>query len=90
MRQASGRGTRHYSELADREEKSDKARMVERLKQLKLQREEAANKPAAPIYGERETDCEAQSGQSAAQSSSAFETTDTLTQRHERLIGTSA
>jgi len=24
--------------------------MVERLKQLKLQREEAANKPAAPIY----------------------------------------
>jgi len=41
---------RHYSELADQEEQSDKARMAERLRQLKLQREEAANKPSAPIY----------------------------------------
>jgi hypothetical protein len=41
---------RHYSDLADREEQADKARMAERLKQLKLQRGEATNKPAAPIY----------------------------------------
>jgi hypothetical protein len=41
---------RHYNELADREERSDKARMAERLNELKLQREAAANKPAAPIY----------------------------------------
>jgi len=41
---------RHYSDLADSEEQSDRARMAERLKQLKLQREEAANKPVALIY----------------------------------------
>jgi hypothetical protein len=41
---------RHYSELADREEQADKAKMAERLKQLKLQREQATNKPAAPIF----------------------------------------
>lgn len=40
----------HYGELADREEQSDKARIAERLKQLKLQREEAANKATALIY----------------------------------------
>ena len=33
---------RHYSELADREERADKARMAERLRQLRLKREEAA------------------------------------------------
>jgi len=33
---------RHYSELADREERADKARMAERLRQLRLEREEAA------------------------------------------------
>ena len=32
----------HYSELADREERADKARTAERLKQLKLKREEVA------------------------------------------------
>src|SRR5262249_42539957 len=32
----------HYSELADREERADKARMAERLRQLKQKREEAA------------------------------------------------
>jgi hypothetical protein len=41
---------RHYNELADREEKSDKAKMAERLKQLKLQRQEAAEKAISPIY----------------------------------------
>jgi hypothetical protein len=41
---------RHYSDLADREEQVDKSRMAERLKQLKLQRGEATNKPTAPIY----------------------------------------
>jgi len=33
---------RHYMELADREEQSDKARMAKRLERLKLQRQEAA------------------------------------------------
>ena len=33
---------RHYSELADREERADKARMAERLRQLRRKREEAA------------------------------------------------
>jgi len=33
---------RHYRELADREEQSDKARMAEQLKLLKLKRQEAA------------------------------------------------
>jgi hypothetical protein len=33
---------RHYRELADREEQSDKARMAEHLKMLKLKRREAA------------------------------------------------
>lgn len=33
---------RHYRELADREEQSDKARVAEHLKMLKLQRREAA------------------------------------------------
>jgi hypothetical protein len=41
---------RHYSELADREEQADKARMAERLRQLKLQREQVAAKPTDPIY----------------------------------------
>ena len=31
---------RHYSELADREERADKTRMAERLRQLRLKREE--------------------------------------------------
>jgi hypothetical protein len=33
---------RHYSELADREVRADKARTAERLRQLRLRREEAA------------------------------------------------
>jgi hypothetical protein len=33
---------RHYKELAEREEQSDKARMAEHLKMLKLKRREAA------------------------------------------------
>jgi len=33
---------RHYSELADREERADKTRMAERLRQLRLKREEVA------------------------------------------------
>jgi hypothetical protein len=33
---------RHYRELADREEQSDRARMAEHLKMLKLKRREAA------------------------------------------------
>jgi hypothetical protein len=33
---------RHYRELADREERSDKARMAEHLELLKLKRREAA------------------------------------------------
>jgi hypothetical protein len=33
---------RHYSELANREERADKARMAERLEQLSLERQEAA------------------------------------------------
>jgi hypothetical protein len=33
---------RHYSELADREERVDEARMAERLRQLRLKREESA------------------------------------------------
>jgi hypothetical protein len=32
---------RHYSELAGREEQADKARMAERLEQLRLKRQEA-------------------------------------------------
>jgi hypothetical protein len=39
---------RHYSELADREERADKARMAERLRQLKLKREEAAARVRQP------------------------------------------
>jgi hypothetical protein len=35
---------RHYSELADREEQADKARMAERLRQLRLKRQEAPHK----------------------------------------------
>jgi hypothetical protein len=33
---------RHYRELADREERSDKARMAERLEQLRRRRQETA------------------------------------------------
>jgi hypothetical protein len=39
---------RHYSELADREERSDKAKMAERLKQLKQKRAEAAKQKGLP------------------------------------------
>jgi hypothetical protein len=41
---------RHYSELADREEQSDKARMAERLKLLRLQREKMAEQAISSIY----------------------------------------
>ncbi len=33
---------RHYKELADREERADKARMAERIELLRLRRREAA------------------------------------------------
>ncbi|MFZ1152031.1 MAG: hypothetical protein WAR76_20235 [Xanthobacteraceae bacterium] len=41
---------RHYSELADREEQWDKARMAERLKRLRLQREKMAEQAISSIY----------------------------------------
>jgi hypothetical protein len=41
---------RHYTELADREEQSDKAKMAERLKQLRLQREQMAEQAIGLIY----------------------------------------
>jgi hypothetical protein len=44
---------RHYSELADREEQSDKARMAERLERLRLQRQEAAEQ--APLSAGSDT-----------------------------------
>jgi len=37
---------RHYSELADREERADKARMAERLEQLRLERQAPVARPA--------------------------------------------
>jgi hypothetical protein len=43
---------RHYMELADREEQSDKARMAKRLERLKLQRQEAAAQTASPAGSE--------------------------------------
>jgi len=39
----------HYSELADREEQADKARMAERLARLKHEREEAAKQKLPSI-----------------------------------------
>jgi hypothetical protein len=39
---------RHYSELADREEQSDKAKMAERLTRLKQKRAEPAEQRAEP------------------------------------------
>jgi hypothetical protein len=33
---------RHYSELADREEQADKARVAERFRELRLKRQDAA------------------------------------------------
>jgi hypothetical protein len=39
---------RHYHELADREEQTDKARLAERLERLKLQRQQAAAKAILP------------------------------------------
>jgi len=35
---------RHYAELADREEQSDKARMAERLERLRLERKEVVKR----------------------------------------------
>ena len=40
---------RHYKELADREERMDKARMAERLERLKLERESTAEHAISPI-----------------------------------------
>jgi hypothetical protein len=42
---------RHYSELADREERADKARMAERLKQLRLKREQSAAQVGPSVLG---------------------------------------
>jgi hypothetical protein len=39
---------RHYRELANSEERSDKARMVKRLEQLRLERQQAAVKTILP------------------------------------------
>jgi hypothetical protein len=41
---------RHYSELVDREEQCDKTRMAERLKWLRLQREQVAEQAISSIY----------------------------------------
>jgi hypothetical protein len=41
---------RHYRQLADREEQIDKARMAERLKRLRLEREQAAKQAISPVY----------------------------------------
>jgi hypothetical protein len=41
---------RHYDQLADREEQCDKARMTERLKKMRLRREEAAEHAISSIY----------------------------------------
>ena len=35
---------RHYSELADREEQADRARMAQRLAELRLRRQQAADR----------------------------------------------
>ena len=40
---------RHYRDLADREEQSDKARMAERLQQLRHQRRQSAPKLTLPV-----------------------------------------
>jgi hypothetical protein len=40
---------RHYGELADREEQADKARMAERLRELRLKRQDAAPKTDADL-----------------------------------------
>jgi hypothetical protein len=37
---------RHYRELVDREEQTDKARMADRIEQLRRQRQQAAALPA--------------------------------------------
>jgi hypothetical protein len=39
---------RHYAELADREEQADKARMIYRIKGLRLQCQETAAQPNLP------------------------------------------
>lgn len=39
---------RHYSELADREEQIDKARMARRIERLRLERQEAAVQARLP------------------------------------------
>jgi hypothetical protein len=44
---------RHYRDLADREEQSDKARMAERLEQLRLKRRRSAAKAIVPARAAR-------------------------------------
>ena len=46
---------RHYTELADREEESDKARMAERLEQLRLQRQKVAQQAPSSRAGDAQT-----------------------------------
>ncbi len=44
---------RHYRELADREERADKARMAERIERLRLERQKAAEQ--APLSAGSDT-----------------------------------
>jgi hypothetical protein len=39
---------RHYRDLADREEKTDKAKFAKRIERLRLQRQQVAPKPTLP------------------------------------------
>ena len=45
---------RHYRELAERDERADKARMAEQIKRAKLRREEAAVKATLPAKSDTE------------------------------------
>jgi hypothetical protein len=40
--------TRHYRDLADRDEKTDKAKFAERIERVRLQRQQVAPKPTLP------------------------------------------
>jgi hypothetical protein len=45
---------RHYRDLADREEQADKARMTERIEQLRHQRQQAPAKTTLPTMSDSE------------------------------------
>jgi hypothetical protein len=60
----------HYRELADSEEQSDKARMAERLKLLRLRRLQAALRPVLAIQRRADQSLQPESTSAAPQSSS--------------------